>query len=1051
MSSTPAPSEAPEAKEGSFSRRDLLLRIQAAAQQKWEEDKVFYAEPAAEGQACPEGKFFGNFPYPYMNGLLHLGHAFSLSKLEFASAYHRLCGRRVLFGQGFHCTGMPIKACADKLDRELATYGCPPKFPSDEEEEQTAAAAAAAGPQAAGDAGAGPADPTKFSGKKSKAMSKKGAGATQWEILMKSGLPPEDIPRFRDPAHWLQYFPPLAERDMRAMGCGVDWRRSFITTDMNPYYDSFVRWQFWTLKRQGKVVKDKRYAVFSPLDGQPCADHDRASGEGVGPQEYTLVKMRVLELKGKLAALAAAAAAGGVFLMAATLRPETMYGQTNCWALPDGRYGAYKGLGGEVYVMTYRSALNLSYQERTPKRGEPECLLELTGQDLMGVPLSAPSCPHERIYVLPLLTILTNKGTGIVTSVPSDSPDDYTALMDLKKKPKLREKYGIADEWVMPFEVLPIIDIPGFGDCAAQVVCEQLKVQSQNDTAKLAEAKQMVYLKGFTDGVMKVGPHAGRKVSEAKPIIKEAMLADGLALPYSEPEKVVMSRSGDECVVALTDQWYLVYGEEAWHAATAAALEAMECYSEETKNGFRHCLGWLQQWACSRSFGLGTRLPWDEQYLIESLSDSTIYMAYYTIAHYLQNSDMYGQSVGEVNPAHLTNEVWDYVFMQGPYPAGCAIPEALLQKMRAEFEFWYPFDLRVSGKDLIQNHLTFSLYNHTAMWPAGDKNPASFRCNGHLLLNSEKMSKSTGNFKTLSEAIAEYSADAMRWALADAGDGMDDANFETSTANAAILRLTKELSWMEEMLAPEAGLRDGPPSTINDRVFGNELNIAVFRAREAYDKLLFREALKCAGYDLGNARDVYRFACGPEGMNRGLVLRYMELSCLLLVPITPHTCEHVWGALLQKQGSVLRAGWPAAAEPDFIMQRAAQYIEDVIPSMRKLIAKAEAPPKKKKADEPPPPKITHGRVWVSERFVGWQEAVLHALQDNYDAGANAFAADAVPAVLKAVKAAGDADMSEKQLKQLAMPFARYKMDEALKGGKQVRMGQRCCSDTCHPT
>jgi leucyl-tRNA synthetase len=47
----------------------------------------------------------------------------------------------------------------------------------------------------------------------------------------------------------------------------------------------------------------------------------------------------------------------------------------------------------------------------------------------MGVPLAAPNCPHERVYVLPLLTILTNKGTGIVTSVPSDSPDDYTALL----------------------------------------------------------------------------------------------------------------------------------------------------------------------------------------------------------------------------------------------------------------------------------------------------------------------------------------------------------------------------------------------------------------------------------------------------------------------------------------------------------------------------------------------------------------------------------------------------------------------------------------------
>lgn len=35
----------------------------------------------------------------------------------------------------------------------------------------------------------------------------------------------------------------------------------------------------------------------------------------------------------------------------------------------------------------------------------------------------------------------------------------------------------------------------------------------------------------------------------------------------------------------------------------------------------------------------GTKMPWDEQWLIESLSDSTIYMAYYTVAHLLQGAD----------------------------------------------------------------------------------------------------------------------------------------------------------------------------------------------------------------------------------------------------------------------------------------------------------------------------------------------------------------------------------------------------------------------------
>ena len=40
---------------------------------------------------------------------------------------------------------------------------------------------------------------------------------------------------------------------------------------------------------------------------------------------------------------------------------------------------------------------------------------------------------------------------------------------------------------------------------------------------------------------------------------------------------------------------------------------------------------------------IGTRLPWDEHWLIESLSDSTIYMAYYTVAHLLQGGVLNGQ------------------------------------------------------------------------------------------------------------------------------------------------------------------------------------------------------------------------------------------------------------------------------------------------------------------------------------------------------------------------------------------------------------------------
>ena len=68
-----------------------------------------------------------------------------------------------------------------------------------------------------------------------------------------------------------------------------------------------------------------------------------------------------------------------------------MYGQTNCWVLPEGQYGAYRGLNNEIYVMTHRSALNLSYQDRMPVTGQPECLMSLLGQDLIGTPLNVSS------------------------------------------------------------------------------------------------------------------------------------------------------------------------------------------------------------------------------------------------------------------------------------------------------------------------------------------------------------------------------------------------------------------------------------------------------------------------------------------------------------------------------------------------------------------------------------------------------------------------------------------------------------------------------------
>ena len=91
-----------------------------------------------------------------------------------------------------------------------------------------------------------------------------------------------------------------------------------------------------------------------------------------------------------------------------------------------------------------------------------------------------------------------------------------------------------------------------------------------------------------------------------------------------------------------------------------------------------------------------------------------------------------------------------------------------------------------------------------------------------------------GNLRTIRQVIKDFSADATRFALADAGDGMDDANFVVETANSAILKLTKELSWMQEIIDTESSLRSGPPSTYADHVFSNDMNIAVKMTEELH-------------------------------------------------------------------------------------------------------------------------------------------------------------------------------------------------------------------------
>ncbi|KUJ13558.1 leucyl-tRNA synthetase-like protein [Mollisia scopiformis] len=978
-------------------KRDTLIAIEKKYQKKWQEDGVF--EPDAPSTTeiplhsispadlrAQQPKFFGTMAYPYMNGTLHAGHTFCVSKIEFTAGFARMQGKRTLFPMGFHCTGMPIKACADKLINEVKLFGKNFENYKDDDvlEDKTNTPTPSTHHE----------DVTKFTAKKGKAASKVVKMKYQFQIMRAVGIPMEDIHKFADPLHWLDYFPPLCKRDLTNFGARIDWRRSFVTTDANPYYDAFIRWQMNRLKELQKIKFGKRYTIYSPKDGQPCMDHDRSEGEGVGPQEYTALKLKVKEwareaekaIKGKVPEGA------DIFFVPATLRPETMYGQTCCFVGPKITYGVFKVSEKEFYVITDRAARNMSYQGVFPKNGVCEKVAEILGSACVGTLVNAPLSVHkDGVRILPMESVLPTKGTGVVTSVPSDSPDDFATVTDLAKK---AEYYGIRKEWA-ELEIVPIIKTPTYGDLTAPFLVKKLKIASPKDTKQLEEAKELAYKEGFYQGVMVIGEFKCEKVEVAKPKVRQQLLDANEGFAYAEPEKKVVSRSADDCCVALMDQWYLDYGEESWKQTALKYVDnadgkGLNTYAQETKNGFDGVLNWLNQWACARTYGLGSKLPWDPQFLVESLSDSTIYMAYYTIAHLL-HKDIFGKTPGPlgVKPDQMVDEVWDYVFarreLSDEMLKESGISKDALATMRREFEYWYPMDLRVSGKDLIPNHLTFCLYIHIAMfdpeyWPRG------IRANGHLLLNGEKMSKSTGNFMTLDDLVKKYGADASRIALADAGDGVADANFEEDVADNNILRLFTLREWCEEQVKDQDNLRSGPKNDFLDALFENEMNSLVHEAKHHYANTDYKLALKSALYDFTGARDFYREASIAAGvkMHRDLVLQYIELQALLLAVIAPHWSEYIWLEVLKKPHTIQNALYPKTPAAVPALTAAREYVRNTSSN----ITSAEASQQKKKAkgkdigyDLKKPKKLT---IFAAARFPAWQEKYIELLREYWD-------------------------------------------------------------------
>jgi leucyl-tRNA synthetase len=414
-------------------------------------------------------------------------------------------------------------------------------------------------------------------------------------------------------------------------------------------------------------------------------------------------------------------------------------------------------------------------------------------------------------------------------------------------------------------------------------------------------------------------------------------------------------------------------------------------------------------------------------------------MAYYTIAHHLQ-ANLDGSKLGPhgIKPEQMTHQVFDYIFLKGPAPTDSSIPVDVLNTLRTEFEYWYPIDVRGSGKELIRNHLTMCLYNHAEIWRDDpSKWPRSFFTNGHVQVDAEKMSKSKGNFLTLKQLATEFGADATRFACADAGDSMDDANFSRDTCNMAILRLTTEEEWIKKTLEEEAAgaLRTGALN-FNDRVFMTQMSNLINVTAQHFNRLLWREGLHSGFFEFQIIRDQYRDICtrGENAIHRDVIHRFIEAQTIMLSPICPHFCEHIW-TILGKPGLVSKALWPKVDEVDFTLLRAGDFLNKTVRNFREVLTKGSQKKGKKPAVEEAKP--THAHVYLTNEFPVWQKKVLIFMSSVFDANKKEFPSD----FMKLLKGELNKDDSLKKMTKNVMQFAAFVKAEAeIRGSEALELG-----------
>jgi leucyl-tRNA synthetase len=735
--------------------------------------------------------------------------------------------------------------------------------------------------------------------------------------LEEARVPPNERARLEDPEAAARFlgatYPPL----LRSIGILID-PTSYLTT-IDDDYKAFVRWQFRTLHERGALVQGTHFASVCPVCGPvavDAAETDLSSGGDAEVVTYATVPFALED---------------GRILLAATLRPETVYGVTNVWVSVGGTLTVWHH-GDRSYLVAPDAAERL-VEQHGGHVGHAVPASEVTGLEVR-VPLRA-----DRVPVVESALVDPRVGTGIVMSVPAHAPADAAALGDLPEA--LRSKIGTPRV---------LIEIPAGSSLAgsevellaghgtpAERALRAVGARGLAERGKVDAATERLYRLEYVRGRMSIPELEGILVRDARDRVAADLVATGSSFPLREFSKPVICRNGHAVMIRrVPDQWFLHYGDAAWKAETQQLAERLTTWPAEYARELRGILDWFDDRPCTRrGRWLGSPFPLDPAWTIEPIADSTFYMAYFVVRRFV--------AAGRLATVQLTDAFFDFVFL-GRGPGEPSVERALLDEVRDEFLYWYPLDVNVGGKEHKRVHFPVFLYTHARLLPA-ELQPRGILVHAWITgesgtkLSKKEIGAKGGRIPSVETAIAEWGADALRLYYCSAASASQDLEWDSDEVRAWADRLRE----VERLARGAAGDGAGPPEL--DRWLDSMMHRTVGRVRAAYLAADLRSAAQAVSVEIPSLLRRYYARGGACGRATD---RLVGAWIRLLAPIAPHLAEELGEGRFP--GLVAVAAFPSEDEfePSPEAESREEFLERVEEDLRAVLT-----PSIDRGDPPP--------------------------------------------------------------------------------------------------